>query len=48
VQPDRHPPAGRSSPIGKRLVADLDLYEGLAVKQVKFLCSAEGCFSVPA
>jgi hypothetical protein len=25
-----------------------DLYEGLAVKQMKFLCSAEGGFSVPA
>src|SRR5207248_1444448 len=31
-----------------QLKVENDLYEGLAVKQVKFLCSAEGGFSVPA
>src|ERR1700726_4790661 len=31
-----------------QLTVERDLYEGLAVKQVKFLCSAEGGFSVPA
>ena len=31
-----------------QLQVENDLYEGLAVKQVKFLCSAEGGFSVPA
>jgi transposase len=30
------------------LALENDLYEGLAVKQMKFLCSAEGGFSVPA
>jgi transposase len=31
-----------------QLTVERDLYEGLAVKQVKFLCSAEGGFYVPA
>src|SRR3954452_10307131 len=31
-----------------QLKVENDLYEGLAVKQVKFFCSAEGGFSVPA
>src|SRR5580693_4434050 len=31
-----------------QLTVERDLYEGLAVKQVKFRCSAEGGFSVPA
>ena len=30
------------------LALENDLYEGLAVKQIKFLCSAERGFSVPA
>ena len=31
-----------------RIEIEERLYEGLAVKQVKFFCSAEGGFSVPA
>ncbi len=31
-----------------QLKVENDLYEGFAVKQAKFLCSAEGRFSVPA
>jgi len=31
-----------------QLKVENDLYEGLAVKQMKFLCSAKSGFSVPA